>query len=157
MAKSTSPPRGIRNNNPGNILRSRTAWQGEKPFAPGDDVEMEVFLTPPAGIRAIVKVLRTYQSEHKLKTVEAMISRWCPPFHTFPDGRKVKQDTAAYVRRVAAEIGVDPAARISITSPEILRPMLKAIIKQENANQQPYSDAVLDEAMRLAGINTGAA
>lgn len=151
QTRSKSIPRGIRNNNPGNILRSRTAWKGEKPFGPGDDIEFEVFLAPPDGIRAIAVTLLTYQSTHGLRTPRAMISRWCPPVHTFPDGTKKAQDTTAYVNRVAAAIGVAADARIDARDAAIMRPLLKAIIRQENG-QQPYDDATLDAAMLQAGI-----
>lgn len=144
-------PRGIRNNNPGNVLRSRTAWQGEKPWAPGDDEEFEVFLTPEDGIRAIAVTLLTYQRKHGLRTVAGMIGRWCPPVHTFPDGTKKPQDTAGYARRVAAAVGVMPDDHFDAARPDLMRPFLKAVIQQENG-RQPYTDAQIDEGMRRAGI-----
>ncbi len=51
------PPRGIRNNNPGNIRIGKTRWQGQKPVqSDGSFVEFE---TPAAGLRALMKVLLT--------------------------------------------------------------------------------------------------
>ncbi len=150
-SNSKSAPRGIRNNNPGNVLRSRTAWQGEKPFYAGDDIEFEVFTTPAYGIRAMAVTLLSYQRQHKLRSVRAIINRWCPPVHTFPDGTQKPQNTAAYVTRVAAALAVEPDAVIDVTQPATMRPLLLAIIRQENS-VQPYDDATVDEAMRLAGI-----
>ncbi len=150
-SNSKAVSRGIRNNNPGNVLRSRTAWKGEAAFTAGDDIEFEVFTTPAYGIRAMAITLLTYQREHGLRTTRAIIGRWCPPVHTFPDGTKKVQDTTAYVNRVAAAVGVAPDAVIDASKAAIMRPLLKAIIHQENG-QQPYDEATIDEAMRLAGI-----
>ncbi len=152
---SKAVPRGIRNNNPGNVLRGRTAWQGETPFAAGDDIEFEVFTTPAFGIRAMAVTLLAYQRQHKLRTVRGIIGRWCPPVHTFPDGTTKAQDTRGYVSRVAAALGVAPDDEIDLTQPDRMRPLLGAIIRQENG-QQPYDDATIDEAMRLAGIKLNA-
>lgn len=150
MASKTLP-RGIRNNNPGNVLRSRTAWQGEKPFTPGDDIEFEVFLTPAGGIRAMAVTLLTYQRTHKLMTLTGIINRWCPPVHRFPDGSTKPQDTGAYIAFTAKALGVTPTANIDLRQPALMRPLLASIIRKENG-QQPYTDAQLDEGMRLAGI-----
>lgn len=121
---------------------------------PGDDAEMEVFIEPEWGIRALVSVLLNYQRKHGLRTVEGMIRRWCPPTHTFPDGRKIGQNTAGYVRFVAQQVGVPADAQIDAMRPDVMRPLVKAIIQKENG-QQPYTDAQIDEGMRRAGLKLG--
>ena len=104
---ATSTPRGVRNNNPGNIDRISTPWQGEDRSAAAIAREQRfcVFLTPQAGFRALAKTLLTYQRKHGLRTVKEIIGRWAPP---------VENDTGAYVRQVAAAVGVAPSEIIRL-------------------------------------------
>ena len=57
-----SGARGIRNNNPGNIDRNATKWQGMADKQ--DDPRFIVFTSPQYGIRAMARVLLTYQSKY---------------------------------------------------------------------------------------------
>ena len=92
-------PRGVRNNNPGNIDRTAVAWQGEDRSSEAIKREPRfcVFLTPQAGFRALANTLLTYQRKHGLRTVKEIINRWAP---------LAENDTGAYVRQVAREVGV---------------------------------------------------
>ena len=65
-------PRGIRNNNPGN-LRQGDDWQGLAD--PQIDKEFCVFQSSLWGIRALARVLLNYQRKHQLHTVTQIISR----------------------------------------------------------------------------------
>lgn len=78
--------RGIRNNNPFNIRRSGTRWQGK--LYSGKDNLFEVFTSMDYGIRAGIIILRTYVSVHKLTSVKTIISRFAP---------ESENDTSAYV------------------------------------------------------------
>lgn len=148
MTLSNSPTRGIRNNNPGNILRNGNAWQGLTVYQP--DGEFCRFQGPEWGLRALILVLHAYR-RRGVVTVERIISTYCPPTHTFPDGRKVKQDTAAYIRAVSNAMGVPASATINVTTRPVLRLLLPAIVRQENG-QQPYLAATFELAMDLAKI-----
>lgn len=67
-------PRGVRNRNPGNIdYSSANQWQGQ--LKPDSVIEKRFarFDTPENGIRALGKLLLTYQRKHGLKTVKAII------------------------------------------------------------------------------------
>lgn len=83
-------PRGVRNNNPGNIDRTNTIWLGEDRSAAALASEKRfcVFETPQASFRALAKTLLTYQRKHGLRTVRDMISRWAP---------SVENNTEAYI------------------------------------------------------------
>ncbi len=59
-------PRGIRNNNPGNIRHGEN-WQGLNPNSRSIDAAFCVFNTPVAGIRALAKVLINYKKIYGLK------------------------------------------------------------------------------------------
>ena len=143
-----APPRGIRNHNPGNILRNGQAWQGLTPDQP--DGEFCKFQGPEWGLRALILVLLDYR-RRGIVTVGDIIRTYCPPTHTFPDGRTQKQDTGAYIGFVAMALGVPPTATINVTSRAVLRLLLPAIVRKENG-QQPYGAAVFEAAMDLAKI-----
>lgn len=133
-------PRGIRNKNPGNIRKSFDKWQGLS--SKQLDCDFFQFNAPEWGIRALARILVTYQAKHKLKSVQAIIGRWAPPN---------ENNTPAYVASVAKKLGVAPTADIDVTNPAVMRPLVEAIIFHENG-QQPYPAGLLDKAMELAGL-----
>ncbi len=136
-----SETRGIRNNNPGNIdYNPANQWQGQ--LKPDSSIEKRFarFDTPENGIRALGKLLLTYQRKHGLKTVKAIISRWAP---------SVENDTAAYVRAVEANTGTRADAEIDLTKSVVMAGFVKAIIHHENAGYV-YPEAVLAEGVRRA-------
>lgn len=59
-------PRGIRNNNPGNI-RWGENWQGLKKDGKERDSSFCVFESPEYGIRALAKILINYKKTLRLK------------------------------------------------------------------------------------------
>lgn len=67
-------PRGLRNNNPGNI-RHGNDWKGEKV---GDDKAFETFTSVEYGIRAIYKLLQTYSDKYNAKSIHDAITRFAP-------------------------------------------------------------------------------
>lgn len=119
-------PRGIRNNNPGNIeyLPTGRAWRGQV----GSDGRFGVYDTAANGVRAIGQQLLRY-ARGGVDTVLGLISTWAPG-HENP--------TDAYVRNVASALGVSSTARIDVRAH--LPTLVRAIIKQENG-AQPYSAA----------------
>lgn len=86
----TTTPRGIRNNNPGNIRNSeRNDWAGEVSKADKKDNAFEEFKDIPHGVRAMMKLLLKYQRSYNLHSIKELIERWAP---------RDENDTAAYVR-----------------------------------------------------------
>jgi len=134
-----STPRGIRNNNPGNIDRTAERWQGMAADQSSDS-RFVVFSAPVWGLRALAKVLLSYQRKHGLRTPAAIIGRWAPP---------VENDTGSYARQVAKALGVGVDDQIDLQQPETLQRILPAIVQHENG-QQPYPEALIAEAVRLA-------
>lgn len=130
-------PRGIRNNNPGNIRRSATIWQGQAPADQQTDPAFIIFLSPEYGIRAMAKVLATYRNTYGLRTVADIINRWAPPG---------ENNTAAYIAAVAGALGVDPFDELQADQQPAL---IKAIIRHENG-VQPYSDETIQKGLALA-------
>lgn len=131
-------PRGIRNNNPGNLVRSDTSWQGE---VQGNDPRYSSFETPEAGIRAMAKTLVNYQDLHGLNTVRRIIARWAPA---------TENDSAAYVSAVAKAIGVKPDQPLDLHDSGTIGPLMKAMIQVENG-KQPYTDKQIALGLAAAG------
>lgn len=138
-------PRGVRNNNPGNIEWG-DPWQGLIPVNDRTDKRFAQFTTPAYGIRAMARTLITYQDKHNIRTVTGAINRWAPP---------VENDTGAYVRAVQKAVGGDI---VDMHDYRYLRPLVEAIIKHENGPGPVntvntwYESAVIDEGLRLAGV-----
>lgn len=95
-------PRGIRNNNPGNIRKTDIKWKGE---VSGTDNDFEAFVSMPYGYRALIKLLQNYQKNHRLKTIRQLINRWAPPS---------ENKTAAYISTVSKRTGIDPDITIDM-------------------------------------------
>jgi hypothetical protein len=129
--------RGIRNNNPGNIERTATRWKGMLEDQSGDP-RFIVFADPVWGLRALARVLRTYMS-NGFNTPRMIVNRWAPP---------AENDTGAYVNAVAARAGLSPDQMVDEFN---LPQLIDAIVQHENG-RQPYSLALIDEAIRLERI-----
>lgn len=133
--------RGIVNSNPGNVRKSKDAWQGLADIQ--SDKSFFTFKSPVWGIRAIARILITYQDEHGCKTTLDFISRWAP--------RSDMNDTKAYIKDVCDRCNKDPMTPLNVHTYADLMPLVVSIIWHENG-QQPYPAAVIDEALKLAGV-----
>lgn len=134
---ATPLPRGIRNNNPGNVMRGDAKWEGE---VNGNDPRYASFDSPEAGIRATARTLLTYQDKHGLNTVRDIVARWAPA---------TENDTTAYVAAVAKAVGVKPDAPLDLHDSATLGGITRAIIKHENG-QQPYTDQQISTGIAAA-------
>jgi len=138
-------PRGIRNDNPGNI-RPGAPWQG----ATGDDGGQNgylVFSDPVYGLRAIVRILNTYYTRYHLHSVSALIGRWAPPSDDNP--------TDEYVGFICKALGVGPDVEITLDSSTV-KPFVDAIVRFENGDPTKYgrtewySDELVNSAIAMA-------
>jgi hypothetical protein len=134
-------PRGVRNNNPGNI-RWGDEWQGLVPQHERTDPAFCQFTDAIYGIRALCKILLAYYHKHQLDTIQGIISRWAP---------REENNTDAYVSAVASMVGVDKDDPLTVSNYSIMLPLIKGIITHENG-QQPYSADTLDQGLALAGV-----
>lgn len=141
-------PRGIRNQNPGNV-RWGDPWQGLVPEKQRTDPAFCQFVSAAYGIRALARTLITYQDKYNLRTIRQIIGRWAPPN---------ENNTNAYVRAVATQTGRAANDRLDMQSYADLRPLVEAIIRHENGagplnTSNTWYDAVtIDKALALAGI-----
>ena len=140
-------PRGIRNNNPGNlnfahqagaIMEPKTSLVPEPRFAK--------FVTMDAGIKALIRQLNLYFSRG-INTVTAIIGQWAPSF---------ENPTNAYVAYVARSMNVQPSDMLELT-PETLAQLACAIAHMENG-MLPFTEThALELARSVAGVKGGAA
>lgn len=138
--------RGYRNNNPGNIDKG-SPWQGlakreEMTAAQRKERRFAVFSHAKWGIRALARVLITYQDKHGIRTIEGVIKRWAPP---------KENDTEAYIKAVDRAHPKSRSALLDMQDYADIEPLVKAIITHEIGGQ-PYKQATIDEALRLAGV-----
>lgn len=116
-------PRGIRNNNPGNIEWSPdNDWRGQI----GSDGRYVIFTRPLFGIRAMARVLDSYQ-RRGVDTVREIVETWAPAS---------ENPTHNYLATVRALTGFSAEQVITRADYELLIP---AMIYFENG-EQPYSD-----------------
>jgi hypothetical protein len=129
--------RGIRNNNPGNLAKTKETWVGQ---IDGPDPRFVTFRTAQLGIRALAKTLLTYEDKHGLRTLKDIITRFAPP---------EENDTEAYIAAVCHDMHTGPRDVISLHRQLTLLALVMSIIKHENG-VQPYGPAVLMEGVNLA-------
>ncbi|UPS62261.1 structural protein [Providencia rettgeri] len=134
---SKLPPRGIRNNNPGNI-RHGDKWRGLHPEQ--TDKSFCRFIAPEWGYRALFILMRTYERKHKICSIREIINRYAPP---------VENNTEAYIQRVAKELGVSPDDCLSVMQKDVLFALADAITRVENAGQQPWGIAEFEKGYAL--------
>lgn len=127
-----SAPRGIRNNNPGNIRwDGQTQWRG---MVAADPAGFVIFDTPENGIRAMARILNTYAGRGVI-TLQQIISTWAPTS---------ENNTAAYVDHLAGRLGQSPNEPVNDRAG-----LIAGIILHENG-QQPYSATTIAEGIARA-------
>lgn len=128
----------MRNNNPGNIDRNTTKWLGMADKQ--TDVRFIVFKEMKYGCRAILKLLSNYYIKYNLCTVKDIINRWAPT---------TENDTAAYYKEVAKDLGVNPEEKITLTKNMCIA-LGKAITQYECGSEaKNISDYTWEEAYNL--------
>ncbi len=116
-----SVPAGIRNNNPGNIRRTDDPWEGLSENQ--DDERFFTFDSPEYGVRAMARLLRNYQRNYNLKTVEEIINKWAPAN---------ENDTESYIEHVLQQLGIPPHSGVNLEDDGLLTRLIKVMIRHEN-------------------------
>lgn len=134
--------RGLRNNNPGNLIRTSNAWQGKIPFPQNPDPKFEQFTSIKWGIRAMIKDLINDIKKGK-NTVRKLISEYAP---------KSENNTEAYINAVSKSLGVTPNQTLTSINNAFLILLSRAIMKVElgNAHTQ-IKDSDIQEALEALG------
>lgn len=130
-------PRGIRNNNPGNIEFAHQKGAVLEPASASvPKPRFAKFDTAEEGLVCLRDQLVRYYTVYRLHTVSEMINRWAPTS---------ENNTASYVAGVARGIGVGGDTVLTVLNADILTGLMNAIIRYENG-MNPYGGLVSEIA-----------
>jgi murein DD-endopeptidase MepM/ murein hydrolase activator NlpD len=137
--------RGLRNNNPGNLVRDGTEWAGLRTAAFQLDPDFHQFIEMKWGIRAMARTLKTYQRQHHLDTLRAISERWAP--------RADGNDPLAHARHTQAASRGQVAsidAQIDLRDEDTLFGAIRGIMVAENGRDaEVVSDDTVREGIEL--------
>lgn len=154
MAKSylnnNTLPRGLRNNNPGNLIYTDLPWNGKIPYSQNKDWtgtptnvvrHFEQFTELRYGIRALMRDVFNDFRKGK-NTVTSLISEFAPTF---------ENNTAAYISSIISSIGSNTIGELTESK---MIAICKAIILVENgAGYSNYvSDSDYKDALAISGL-----
>ncbi len=128
--RNNNLPRGLRNNNPGNIRRNSDVFQGEKTSS---DKEFKQFKSMAYGYRAIFNILSNYYRNYKLDTIRKIIGRWAP---------ENENNTNAYIKAVSDYAGIPADDPININYRELMIRIVAGMSKVENGREADMSDVI---------------
>lgn len=117
----SNAPRGIRNNNPGNLIYTNIKWNGKLPKNQNKDRRFEMFIAPVYGVRAMIKDLK-HDIEKGKSTVPQVIEEYAPRF---------ENNTDAYINTVCKNLKVSKTAKLLPTK-NTLRLLVHSTAKVEN-------------------------
>ena len=129
--KKNNLPRGLRNNNPGNIRINGDLFQGE--VRPSKDKSFKQFETMAYGYRAMFVILRNYIRNYKLDTIRKMISRWAPP---------KENHTEAYVKAVSDYAGIPADDPINVNDREQMIRIVAGMSRVETGVEADMPDVI---------------
>lgn len=118
--------RGMRNNNPGNIEANGIVWQGMT----GSDGRFVIFKDMEHGLRALLRILKTYNTKHGLDTIEEIIGRFAP---------KPENDTEAYIKFVCDKTGIPRNQKIDFNTQDSFCRLAQAMCQKENSVVLPMT------------------
>jgi hypothetical protein len=139
--------RSIRNNNPGNIDRTSTQWEGMAEEQ--TDSRFVTFESPEMGVRAMARTLNTYNTRYGLDNIAGMVSRWAPP---------TENDTQAYIRFVSEKTGIPSDKTITLQdNPEEMRKVISAMIEMEGGQEASryFNSQIVERGVNLALSSLG--
>lgn len=136
MMKKNELPRGLRNNNPGNIRKSNEVFQGEVII--GKDRDFKQFKSMAYGYRVIFRILLNYEKLYKLTTIRKIIGRWAP---------ENENNTSAYIYLVSSYSGIPVDERIDFTDREQMIQIIAGMSKVENGREAEMSDIIAGWAL----------
>lgn len=132
--------RGIRNNNPGNLIKTNIAWQGK--INPSKDANFEQFSSLFFGIRAMYKDVINDINKGK-NTISKLITEYAPPH---------ENNTNGYIEKVAKGVNMKPDELIKTVDTKFLLLLGRSIVNMENGKDgAKVTDTDLLEAIKMLG------
>jgi hypothetical protein len=134
--------RGLRNNNPFNLVKTSIQWQGK---VKGTDSRFETFATVQQGIRAGVLDIVGDIGNKRLDTINKLITVYAPRF---------ENDTNAYINYVSKVAGVDANEKLLVNNKidfGLLAKLVTGIINKENG---PDQAKLIPSSVITAGITS---
>ena len=132
-------PRGVRNNNPGNIVITHIPWYGKVPVGKNTDGKFEQFVKMEFGIRAMMMDIRSDMTKKGMNTVKKLISSYAPPS---------ENDTQSYINAVAKSLGVGIDTPLTADK-KTLTGLAGAIIRHENGGMWGISEEQINRAWEM--------
>lgn len=136
-------PRGIRNNNPGNIKIGSSDWNGKIPVEENTDGTFEQFSEMRLGVRAMTKLIGNYIKRGNAMTLQTIIEKYAP---------SSENNTNAYVQSVAkrAQINPDDLAVNWYNNMDDVSRFIDAMIYHENGRKVDMK--TIEEGVILSGV-----
>lgn len=136
FAGQTNLPRGLRNNNPGDI-RAGEAWQG---MVGTDDAGFVIFSDISWGIRAMATDLLNKINKGE-NTITQIVAIYAP---------SSENDTQAYITAVSQDMGIDPDTVLPMDQPTF-HSLVRAIMNHElgASYSAMISDADIDQGISM--------
>lgn len=126
-------PRGIRNNNPLNIVRTADKWVGLK--SKHTDPRFCEFTDLSLGYRAAFIILKKYIVKHGWNTIEKIISHWAP---------ECENDLNMYITSVCKFMDEQKDHEIDINNMEDMLMLVSAMTVVENGKDYNPQQRITD-------------
>ena len=133
----SNAPRGIRNNNPGNLIYTNIKWNGKLPKHQNKDRRFEMFIAPEYGVRAMIKDLK-HDIEKGKSTIPALISEYSP---------RHENNTDNYIDTVCKDLRVSKNAKLLPTK-NTLRLLVFSMCRVENGGNY-VSNGLFEKAYAM--------
>ncbi|MDR1729937.1 MAG: structural protein P5 [Prevotellaceae bacterium] len=122
--------RGLRNNNPGNLITTGVVYDGE--IRPSQDPVFRQFKTMAYGYRAIF-MLMAYYLNNNIDTIEKIITTYAPPH---------ENQTGAYINGVCRATGIPKNRKLEKTDGADFINIVSAISHIENGIKAVKTDVM---------------
>jgi murein DD-endopeptidase MepM/ murein hydrolase activator NlpD len=150
---------GARNNNYLNVKNTTPPWlDANGKEAKSDGRKHAVFTDPAYGVRAGIRLLRTYYFKHNLKTIAEILSRWAPSGDTIGSlPGAPKNSPLEYSTFVAGRMGISFNQKLDIFNEDKsignisrLRGLFAAMAEFENGKGFKVPAKVFNAGLELA-------
>jgi hypothetical protein len=123
-------PRGFRNNNPGNLIKTAIPWQGKLPHNVNTDSRFEQFSNFHYGLRAMIMDIHTKIEVKGLDTLSKIIPVYAP---------RHENNTARYIEVISKLSGFGPYQKLNADH-RTLKAIIIPMVFHENGRNISASD-----------------